>query len=298
MRAIVIMNGSAGSFGKTDQQSDVARVDAAMRKAGIDVEIRAVEPHELSDAAKRAAAERPDAVVAAGGDGTINTVVGALVGGDVPLGVLALGTYNHFAKDLRLPLDLDAAAAVIAGGVTRNVDVGRVNDHVFVNNSSIGMYPSIVKRREKIRERLGRSKFAAMVVATLAIVRRYPLLNVRIHTPQGSMLRRTSVVFIGNNPYNIELFKLGERTSLDSGTLSLYMTHRTGRFAMFWLALRGLFGRLNQANDFESLLLDECIIETPRRHLHVAIDGEVQTLPPPLHYRIVPGGLKVIVAQP
>lgn len=296
MRAIVIMNGSAGSFGKTDQTGDIARVDAAMRKAGIDVEIRAVEPEALTDAAKLAAGERPDAVVAAGGDGTINAVVGALVGGDVPLGVLALGTYNHFAKDLRLPLDLESAAGVIAAGFTRNVDFGRVNDDVFVNNSSIGMYPSIVKRRDQIRERLGRSKLAAMIVATFSIVRRYPLLNVRIHTPDGSLLRRTSIVFIGNNPYNIELFKLGERTSLDSGKLSLYMTHRTGRFAMFWLALRGLFGCLDQAKDFESFALDECIIETPRRHLHVAIDGEVKTLPPPLHYRIVPGGLKVIVA--
>lgn len=296
MRAIVIMNGSAGSFGKTDQKGDIARVDAAMRKAGIDVEIRAVEPEALADAAKLAAGERPDAVVAAGGDGTINAVVGALVGGDVPLGVLALGTYNHFAKDLRLPLDLESAAGVIAAGFTRNVDFGRVNDDVFVNNSSIGMYPSIVKRRDQIRERLGRSKLAAMIVATLSIVRRYPLLSVRIHTPEGSLLRRTSIVFIGNNPYNIELFKLGERTSLDSGKLSLYMTHRTGRFAMFWLALRGLFGCLDQAKDFESFVLDECIIETPRRHVHVAIDGEVKTLPPPLHYRIVPGGLKVIVA--
>src|SRR4051794_32157498 len=124
MRAIVIMNAAAGAESNDSQDDDKERVGAAMTKAGIDAVVRAVPPAELKQTAEDAVGQRPDVIVAAGGDGTINTVAGALLGTDVPLGVLALGTYNHFAKDAGLPLDLDAAAAVIAGRVVRNVDVG------------------------------------------------------------------------------------------------------------------------------------------------------------------------------
>jgi len=208
-----------------------------------------------------------------------------------------LGTYNHFAKDAGIPLDLDSAAAVIAGRVVRNVDVGLVNDRIFLNNSSIGMYPSIVKRRDQIREQLGKSKFTAMCIATMAVLRRHPLLDIRLHTSDQSILRRTPFLFVGNNPYNMDLFKIGQRSSLNEGKLSVYLTHRSGRFRLLWLAVRGLFGCLNQARDFESILLDECLIETHRRQLSVAIDGEVTAMLPPLHYRIVPGGLKLIVVS-
>jgi diacylglycerol kinase family enzyme len=298
MRVIVIMNGSAGAIGNGQESTDIktSRISEALERAGVEAVVRATQPELLEQAARDAARERPDAIVAAGGDGTISAVVSGMLGSDVPLGLLPTGTLNHFAKDAGVPLDLEQAAQIIATGVARTVDVGEVNGRIFINNSSIGLYPSIVHKRDQLRERLGRSKFSAMLAATLTILRRYPMLNVELNTPRASLVRRTPMVFVGNNPYDMSLLNLGKRTSLDAGKLSLYFTHRTGRFALLLIALRGLLGRLDQAKDFESALLDECVIETKRHRLRVANDGEVTVMTPPLRYRIRPGELKLIVA--
>ena len=80
-------------------------------------------------------------VVAAGGDGTINAVAAAIVDADKALGVLPFGTMNHFAKDLNIPLDFDGAIETIVAGHVTRVDVGDVNGRIFVNNSSLGLYP-------------------------------------------------------------------------------------------------------------------------------------------------------------
>src|SRR5476649_731552 len=113
-------------------------------------------------AAKRALARGVDAVVAGGGDGTINAVASVLAGSSVALGVLPLGTLNHFAKDLNIPLDLDQAIATIARGTTAQVDVGDVNGRIFVNNSSLGLYPHIVRARDQQQRRLGRGKWTRL----------------------------------------------------------------------------------------------------------------------------------------
>ena len=118
-------------------------------------------------AAARTASARASIVVAAGGDGTISSVAAAVIDSPAALGVLPLGTLNHFAKDLHIPLDLAGAIAVVAAGHVGHVDVGQVNERVFVNNSSIGIYPSIVEEREALRRR-GHRKWPAMALATFA----------------------------------------------------------------------------------------------------------------------------------
>jgi diacylglycerol kinase family enzyme len=296
MRAIVIINSAAGSVRSSDGSAESMQVEQALQRAGVEVDLRPTPPEALEQAARAAAAEKPDAVVAAGGDGTLSAVAAALVGGEVPLGALAAGTWNHFVKDARLPLEIGAAAEVIARRQVKRVDVGEVNGRIFLNNSSIGLYPSIVRRRDQIRERFGRSKFAAMVTATLLLMRRHAVVNVQVQTPRLCLSRRTPFVFIGNNAYSMDLLNLGARTTLEAGHLSLYLTQRSGRFGLFRLALRGLLGRLNQARDFESLMLETCLIETRRPKIRVALDGEVTTMHPPLLYRIRPKALPLIVA--
>jgi diacylglycerol kinase family enzyme len=130
---------------------------------------------------------RPDAIVASGGDGTISAVASRLVNQEIPMGILPTGTLNHFAKDLGIPLDLAGACGVIAAGRVRQVDVGKVNDRTFINNASIGLYPHMVKKRDEIRERLGRGKFVAMFFAFLTVFRRYPTVRVRINTPAAAV---------------------------------------------------------------------------------------------------------------
>src|SRR3982751_1503854 len=129
----------------------------------------------------RAATDDPDeVVVAGGGDGTISSVAGTLVGTGKVLGVLPVGTLNHFAKDLGLPLDLDGAVQAIVRGKVREVDVAEVNGNIFINNSSLGIYPHIVSNREAQQERLGRGKLPAALWATFHALRRFPFMDLRV----------------------------------------------------------------------------------------------------------------------
>jgi diacylglycerol kinase family enzyme len=272
--------------------------DAVFARQGVQARVHAATGPELCDLAQRIAASKPRAIVAAGGDGTLNAVASALAGTGIAMGVLPMGTLNHFAKDLGIPLDVDGAVATIAAGHTADVDVGEVNGQVFINNSSLGIYPQIVRHRETQQRRLGRGKWPALAWATLMSLRRNAFMTLRLKLDDAESAVRTTFVFIGNNEYVMEGFSIGKRERLDSGTLSLYVSHRRGRLGLIVLALRALFHRLKQASDFEALTAQSIVVETRRRALHVATDGEVLTLPTPLEYRIRPGALRVFVPQP
>jgi diacylglycerol kinase family enzyme len=176
--------------------------------------------------------------------------------------------------------------------------VGEVNGRVFLNNSSLGLYPTIVRQREKQQERLGRGKWPAFVWATLTVLKRYPFLNVRLSTDDQRLIRHTPFVFIGNNEYQMESFNVGARSCIDKGELSLYVAHRTGRLGLLRLAWRALFGGLRDEQDFDALCTKEIFIETRRpKRLRVATDGEVTVMTTPLHYRVRPGALRVLVPK-
>jgi diacylglycerol kinase family enzyme len=291
----VIINASAGVGYTPDWVNNLTEI---FRRGGLDVHITlARDGAEIVATAKRAITEKPATIIAGGGDGTINAVASALVGTTIALGVLPLGTLNHFAKDLRIPLGLEEATHTIIAGHTIQVDAGEVNGRIFLNNSSLGIYPSIVRDRENQQKWLGRSKWTAFVWATLTILRRYPFLNVRVTANGKEHARLTPFVFIGNNEYLMEGFNIGERKCLNAGQLSLYVTQRTGRFGLLRLALRALFGRLHQAKDFDAYSAQEILIEVRRPHIRISTDGEVNVMDPPLHYRVHPGALSVIVPQ-
>lgn len=248
--------------------------------------------------AQRALEQGVTIVVAGGGDGTINAVASVLLDSTAVFGVLPLGTLNHFAKDLGIPLALDAAIANIARGVRIQVDVGEVNERIFLNNSSLGLYPDIVRDRQQQQRRLGRGKWLAFAWALLAALRRYPFLSVRLKLNGELHERSTSFVFIGNNEYTMEGFNIGERARLDDGVLSVYVAQRPGRLGLLRLALHALMGKLAQARDFDVLTARALDIETRHKRLRVATDGEVTVMTSPLRYRIRPGALTVIVPGP
>jgi diacylglycerol kinase family enzyme len=294
LRVIVLTNPNAGA-----RAGGANQLREALQSAGLEPEIREVPGEQLAAAATRALREpNVDAVVAAGGDGTVSAVAAALADTKTPLGVIPAGTLNHFARDLGLPLAVSPAARVISARHAKTIDLAEVNGRPFINNCSIGLYPHIIGQREDLRQRLGHNKWIAMMMAFLSVFRRYPTLRVRIGVGDRTVLRTTPFVFVGNNRYEMNLTKLGRRPRLDAGELCVYFANRTGRFGLFRLALRGLFGRLEQAKDFDALCVPELWIETPRKHLRVALDGEVIRLSPPLHYRIRPGALTVFVEPP
>jgi diacylglycerol kinase family enzyme len=291
-RAAVIINAAAGSG------HDAGWADALRQKfagEGITADITLAKTGaEVIQAAQAAARDGIKLIVAGGGDGTQNAVASTLVGSDIAMGILPLGTLNHFARDLHIPLELDAAVINIGTLQRRQIDVAEVNGKVFINNSSLGLYPDIVRHREQQQRRLGRSKWAAFFWAFLAAARRYPFLNVTFQIADATQQRRTPFVFIGNNAYQMEGFHIGERQTLDAGRLSFYITNRTGRLGLLRLMVRALFGRLRQAADFDVLAVTDVLIETHHRRLRVSTDGEVQMMESPLRYRIRPGALTVI----
>jgi diacylglycerol kinase family enzyme len=293
MKLIALINARAGTVASSPNLAQAEHIREAFRAEQIDADVRPLEGHQVIAAAKQALSERPDAIVAGGGDGTVSGVASVLAHSDIPMGILPLGTLNHFAKDLAIPIDLEAAIRIIAAGHVQSIDLGRVNDRTFINNSSIGIYPQVVRQREELRMRLGRGKWIAMFIATLHTLRRFPVLDVRIGIGDKSVVRQTPFVFVGNNRYLMSLMSVRGRHRLDEGILSLYVANRTGRFGMLRLALRALIGRLDQAKDFDSLYLKELWIETGKRRLHVALDGELENMSPPLHYQSVPKALKV-----
>lgn len=293
---VIINAGAGGASGSEGLARAVAEAFAA---CGASAHVRlAREGGEMTEFARRALSNGARAVVAGGGDGTVGSVAGALVGTGRPLGVLPLGTLNHFAKDLGIPLALEEAARNVCEGREASVDVGEVNGQVFVNNSSLGLYPRIVRRRERLQKREGSGKWSAFARASLAVLRRYPFLNVRLDADGQQIARKTPFVFVGNNEYVVESFQLGGRERLDAGHLSLYVAHRTGRFGLLRLAVSALLGRLGQAHDFDALRAEEIWVETRRpKRIPVATDGEVNVMTTPLHYRVRPGALKVIVPK-
>jgi diacylglycerol kinase family enzyme len=289
----VIVNGGAGT-GHDEAACDALRT--RLGAAGLDAELVLADGGERMIATARRALERGARLVAAGGgDGTINAVASVMVDSGVPFGVLPLGTLNHFAKDLGIPLDLDAAVRNLATGRPVKVDVGEVNGRIFLNNSSLGLYPDIVRDREKQQRRLGRGKWPAAVWAALAALRRYPFLSMRLDVNGERLARRTPFVFIGNNAYTMEGLSIGERARLDEGVLSLYMAQHPTRLGLQRFAIDALRGRLGESQDFDVLTAPAFDIDTHRRHLLVATDGEVTEMRPPLHYRMRPGALTVLV---
>ena len=289
MKVAVFVNASAGSaISVTPDQ-----LERLFRDANISADIVMVRENELEPALEQALRHPLDAVIGAGGDGTLSTIAAKLAGTGIPLGVLPLGTCNHFAKDLGVPMDLAEAVRCIGRCPAQPVDMGEVNGLLFINNSSIGAYPEIVREREDQRARIGIPKWLGNITAFLKVLRRWPLMSVRLELDGTSFTRLTPFVFVGNNEYKFSPGKERMRERLHAGELCIF-TVRLQNFwslvRLFWLALRN---RLNDARDFEPYFGRELIIHSHRKHLRVSRDGELCRLQSPLRYRVRPGELLV-----
>jgi diacylglycerol kinase family enzyme len=261
--------------------------------AGLRAEMHVVQRgSDLPVLSLRAAANH-DVVVAAGGDGTVSAVASAAVQSGARLGVIAAGTLNHFARDAGLPVDPAQAVGIIANGQVREVDVAEVNGRIFVNNSSIGLYPRLVWEREQERRR-GRGKWPAFAIALARTWRRYRLVTVRLVVDGRDLVRRTPFVFIGNGDYRTEGLSMGGRAHMSGGRLSVFVAPQCGQFEILTLPGRALLGRLETHVNFESFTAADVTIEPARPHLSVAMDGEIALMEPPLRYRSRPAALRLL----
>lgn len=289
----IIVNRGGGSF----DPAWVDRLASLFAGHGMEAKILAVDPGELDrHCAEAARAAGIAALVVAGGDGTISAAAGILAGGELPLGILPLGTLNHFARDAGIPLDLEAAVAAIVAGRTRRVDVAEVNGRAFVNNSAVGLYPELVREREAQQRAFGRSKRLAMLVAGARAFWRFSRRRLTLRIEGREAPVDTPLLFVGNNRYRISLAGLGERDSIDRGELGIYAPLARTPLHFMWISLRAVLGREERQSDFLSIGgVKAAEIDSPRSTIRVATDGEAQMMETPLCYRIRPGALKLLV---
>jgi diacylglycerol kinase family enzyme len=293
---LVILNAGARSAVR-DPNETRSKVAAMFGAAGVHPQIIVAAGKEIGAIARQAVAENEKTIVAGGGDGTVSTVAGELAGTGITLGVLPLGRLNHFARDLRIPFHLEGAVRIVVDHHAVAVDVGQVNARIFVNNSSIGIYPHIVALRKAEQLWLQRGRWQAQVSATLHVFSQFEFLDLRITADGKDLVRRTPFIFIGNNEYEMTGFHIGRRTCLNARTLTLLLTHRMGWFALLKLATYALLRRLQHAKSLEMYSIEEAYIEGRRGRLLVAIDGEVTWMESPLHYWVRPAALRVIVPR-
>ena len=234
--------------------------------------------------------------IAAGGDGTISSVVQPLVNSDATLGVIPFGTYNHFARDLGLPLGWREALDVACTGTTRQIDAARVNERFFVNNISIGLYPELVARREERGRDYPRWK--ARLYAAYATLRKYPYVSLAIETEYLREIVRTHVFVISNNSYDLSSIGVeAQRLTLEEGRLSVYWLPHLPRIALMRFLAHYLAGRVRHAPGFRSFRTTQLKVQSARPRVRLGVDGEVRIMTTPLVITIVPRALLVKVPR-
>ena len=292
-RVSVLLNRSGGTLAADPTLADRAR--AALTAAGLDVDVELLSGGGCAVRC-RAIAERKDALlIVGGGDGTISAAAAALAGTDTKLGILPFGTLNHFARDLGVPTDLDEAAKLIASGKDRRVDIGEMNDRVFINNSAIGLYPLMVVDRDLQRKRLGRSKRMAMIVASLRTLVRFNHHRLTLTVNEEKTGRvDTPLLFVGNNDYRIDIGAPGQRESVEDGELFVLVMRKKTRRGLIAASIRAFLGRSRPDDMVRLEGVQRLRVSVPRSRLAVSLDGEVVRSEPPLEYRIRKHALRVI----
>ena len=298
----MVNDGAGPGEGDSDRLEQVkgAFYEAAGRhQMDVEVEVRSVTPEDLPTELTRAWDEdRFDAVAVGGGDGTISCGAGAAADVGRVLGVLPLGTFNHFARDVGLPVDLVDAAEVVLTGTVRSIDVGEVNGRVFVNNSVLGVYPLMVAMRDELRAQRGWGKIRAVPLASVRTLRAFPLHRFDVRGSGGFERPRirTPFMFVGNGRYQADGGR-PQREALDDGLLGLTLIRAVSRWGMVVSVVRALFRGTKGTRGLDEADLAEVTISSRASRLRVAVDGEITWMRPPLRFRVRPGELRVLLPR-
>jgi diacylglycerol kinase family enzyme len=295
----VIMNTASGH---DDKQDSRAQIEKVLADSGREYRILAPDtPDGLKSLAQRAvkeAQQNPGIVVAAGGDGTINTVAGEIAGTGVPFGVIPLGTFNFFARNLGIPLEAGGAASALLDGKSQPMHLGRVNGQVFLINSSIGLYRRLQEEREQFKRRFGRNKAMAVVSGLLSLLRHHRVYRVQIDLDQQPVSVRTPMVFFGMNTLQLEKLDLPIADCTARGLLGVLVLRPMGRWELLGFALRGALQGLSEAPNLIMHCASKVTVNWPRaRTMKVAIDGETCECTLPLQYEVVRNALNVVVPK-
>ena len=256
---------------------------------------------EVAAACARQAATEGGVVVAAGSDGTINAVAHAVLGSGCTFGVLPMGTFNYFGRTHRIPEDIEGAARVLVEGEVRPVQVGVVNDRVFLVNASLGLYPQLLEDREAAKRAFGRSRLVALGSALKSLARNHRVLRLRLRTEEASGLLDTPTLFVGNNRLQLEQIGMAKAACVEQGRLAAIALRPVSQLGMLRLALRGSLGILgDDANvvSFSARELTVSVASGKALRIKVATDGEVGWMRLPLRFGVAAQPLALLCPPP
>lgn len=299
----MLLNSAAGTLAAaaTDNQ-DQAIIDRfAIRN--IRCEVRRVGGAELESVTGEAARQyRYDWIIAGGGDGTLNTIASALVGSDVAFGVLPLGTFNHFAKELQIPLDLEEAVDALAAGETIPFSIGKVNDRPFLLFCAVGLYTDMVRHRDAQRDVLGRKKMWAGTIAFFRMLVRWPLMRIRLARIQGpeqpGFSRLTTTAYVSLSGYQMQQMGLADVHEHARDQLTLLISPHVTRWQLIGFLFKAMFRRASSRRDLEQIRAQRLEIDIRRREtVRVGYDGEVETMHTPLRIERMADALRLRVPR-
>ena len=245
--------------------------------------------------ARHQAAQLSGVVVAAGGDGTLNAVAAKLKGTSIPMGILPLGTFNYVARLLNIPLDLIEAAHVIATGSTRAVHVAQINQHIYLNNASLGLYPLFIQKRERYNRYLGRFPLHAYTSALDVLLRDRKELKLEIEVDTKRYPLKTPLIFFGNNQLQLSEMNLRIAQAAEQGKVAGVVVAKSDKLTLFKILWQMIQGKLDQASDVYSFATDQVVIHSTQTQLTVAIDGEIVKMRPLLHILVQKKALNIKV---
>ncbi|MEP7282385.1 MAG: diacylglycerol kinase family protein [Rubrivivax sp.] len=299
-RPLVVVFNLASGHGDADairQTIERACCDAGRALVLLQVD----RPRRLAQIAREAVARAQatqGVVVAAGGDGTINAVAQAVLGSGCTFGVLPHGTFNYFSRSHGIPDDVGSAMALLLSGSAQPVQVGQVNDQVFLVNASLGLYPRLLENREQWKRQLGRSRWVAFCSGLLSLLRGHRSLCLRIDLQGRSHEVHTPTLFVANNPLQMTQLGIDLEQAMAEGALGALVLRPVGTLRMLALLARGALGRLGEADEVVKFAFTQLTVAKARaigaRRIKVATDGEVRVMRLPLSFRVAPQPLLLI----
>ena len=290
---IFVINAAAGSA-KAEATREV--IEHGLAQGGRAGQLLFTEPADLPRTAAQAAAQAlasHTAVVAVGGDGTVNTVAQAAHSQGCILGIVPQGTFNYFGRTHGIPVDPALAVETLLRCQPCLVKVATINHQVFLVNASLGLYPVLLEDREAYKARFGRSRLVALGAACVTLLRVHRQLRLRIELGQGARDVRTTTLFVGSN--RLQLDQVGVQPGTHPGDLpqthgsmAAVMVKPVGTLGMMRLMLHGAMGKLGEADAVESFAFDHMVVK-PRltyrgAKIKVAFDGEVCWMRSPIEF--------------
>lgn len=296
----VVLNAGSGRGDAAGTRTLLSRLFDEAGRRHVFLTVNRGEPiSEVARAAVQRAQEERGVVVVAGGDGTINAVAQQVYGSGCRFAVLPQGTFNYFAREHGISQDTETAARALLRAQPAPVQVGLVNDRVFLVNASLGLYRKLLEDREQAKSQLGRSRVVAMFAGLLTLVRERRQLDLALEFGGQLHQLRTPSLFVGNNRLQFDRLGLPEGEALERGCLGAILVRPIGTWPMLGLALHGALGRLNEAQNVVSFPARRLTVH-PRghRHIKVAADGEVERMRAPLEFRVAPQPLMLMLPLP